>query len=525
MPPADTPPAARPSTGAASRDAVPAGPASIGLDKMDLVQQYLGVASGGDGRPSYVAVEQAMARRAIADAASDGVRSLRVAVSGYAPSSPGAPNDLALWLSDPGRYWAVMDSMMDELRRRDMKLVATLMFNSLQFPAITGETVGDLVRDPRSRSWQLLDRYVTQFVTRYRGSHRVLLYEMTNELNLSADIDSVAYCRKKANNPSCAVVSDFTSAQLIEFTRRYYALIRSLDPSVPVSTGFSLPRPSAEHLRAQPAFLAGKADWTPDTPAQASANLAAVNRYADVISVHLYPGSRFGTLSSADPRALVAALNREAAAQRKPLFIGEFGQKDPRHLAPGSFLQQMMDAIADERVPYSAVWVWEFYQRSTYQTYNSPPTLFNLEPGYTDAAIESLQRANARLSGRPYAAPAHPEPIVVLTYPLNCQRVASSTVTAYAVASAGGRAASRVEFRLDDGAPVSVAAPPYSASLPLGPGASGPHRLTASAYAADGGVRRYGIVLNPAAGTAGCADGPASAPPMAGEQPAAAASR
>lgn len=60
---------------------------SFGLNKIDLVQQYLGNASGSDGNPEYRRVERAMAEKAIADAHRLGVKFSRIAMTGYAPST------------------------------------------------------------------------------------------------------------------------------------------------------------------------------------------------------------------------------------------------------------------------------------------------------------------------------------------------------------------------------------------------------------------------------------------------------
>ena len=103
-----------------------------------------------------------MAGKSIADARQLGVKLFRVAMTGFAPSTHGMPGDLDLWIKDPDQYWGVMDTMMANLQKSDIRLVATLMFNSAQFPAMTGETTGMLFRDPYSLSWQLFAKYVTR---------------------------------------------------------------------------------------------------------------------------------------------------------------------------------------------------------------------------------------------------------------------------------------------------------------------------------------------------------------------------
>jgi len=177
--------------------------------------QYLGIASGGDGGPAYIRVERALAHKAIVDGRRIGAEFFRLAITGLAPSTHGARGDLELWLKNPDKYWSAMDIMVSDLKQNNIQIVPVLMFNSVQFPAMAGETVGDLFRSPQSRSWSLLSSYVSQFVKRYRDSGVVLFYEFTNELNLSANIDLLRYCEKTQKPDVCALESNFTTDELV----------------------------------------------------------------------------------------------------------------------------------------------------------------------------------------------------------------------------------------------------------------------------------------------------------------------
>ena len=313
-----------------------------------------------------------MAEKAIADAHRLGVRFLRIAMTGYAPSTYGAPGDLDLWTKNPNQYWDAIDTMMADLRQNDIQIVPTLMFNSVQFPAMTGENTADLFRNPNSRSWQMLAKYVTQFITRYRGKGLILFYELTNELNLGADIDLLRFCSKTQKPDACAVMSNFTTADLVRFTGRFSGLIKSLDPSALVSSGFSAPRPAAEHLRRHPASAGEKADWTQDSIEELATNLEIIHKNMDIISVHIYPGEERGRFGSPKPIDPVRLFKTAADKIGKPLFVGELGDPNIKTADPGSFVDRMLDEIANLKVPYSAIWVWEFYQRRTYLTYDNP---------------------------------------------------------------------------------------------------------------------------------------------------------
>lgn len=210
---------------------------TIGMNKFDLALQYVGRASGGDGSPAYTRVTRAMARKAINDAARAGVTYFRISAPGY------KPHDLDLWVKDPTQYWASLDQMMADLRAAGICVVPVLAWNPVQFPTLTHESVSAMVEDPKSASWQLLERYVRDFVGHYRNSGNLLFYELTNELNNHADIDADAVCRRKKSADNCIAVSNFSTEQMNRFTARFASLIRSLDGAHKISSGFTLPDP------------------------------------------------------------------------------------------------------------------------------------------------------------------------------------------------------------------------------------------------------------------------------------------
>jgi len=474
---------------------------SVGLTKIDLAQQYVGKASGGDGSPAYERVERAMAEKAMVDAHRLGVRFFRIAMPGYAPSTYGAPGDLDLWIKDPDQYWRAIDTMMADLRQSDIKIVPILMFNSSQFPAMTGERITDLLRNPNSRSWQMLAKYVSQFVNRYRGSGMILFYELTAELNLTADIDLLGYCAKTQKPDVCAVMSNFTTADLVAFTGRFSTLIKSLDPSALVESGFSVPRPAAEHLRRRPASAGGKVDWTQDSIDELTTNLAVINKNMDIISVHIYLGQERGRFGSPTPVDLLGVIKKAADRLGKPLFIGEFGDKNIRTAERDSFVDQTLDEIADLKVPYSTLWVWEYYQRKPYLSYDNVATLYNLEPGYTDRVLAHLVQTNEKFGIFPPPRDSTP-PQVVITWPLDC-RPYTGDVPIQAVASAESGKVERVEFWLDDKMVNRAVAAPYSTILQFDGLSEGNHRLVAKVYDTSGNVGEYRTVLRVADTTHG----------------------
>jgi hypothetical protein len=464
-------------------------PAGVGLNKFDLFTQYLGHASGGGGA-AHRTVTLAMAKKAIRDAGALGAPYLRVAVTGYSPSGFRNPGTLGLWQQNPQGWWAAMDDMFADLDRAKVRLVPSFMWNAYQFPAASGETLSDLIARPASASRRLLYRYLQEFITRYRGRATVAFYELTNELNLLVDLDNVR--RYQAKWGSVGPSGNFTTDQMNAFTRDFAAKIRSLDPSRGITSGFSMPRPSAEHLRRRPEFSPGGPDWGKDSRDEFLANLTSIHRDVGIVSVHFYNGNgsneRFGVRGRTNAD-LLDVVKRGCDAMGKALFVGEFGDRDPhvKQDPSGPFASKVLAKISQLGIAYGAPWVWEFYQHSTHATYTTQHDAFNLEPGYTDVLIGRLQDANRRMGVTLPVRPAvdRTPPEVVLTWPLGGAAL-SGRVEAYAVASDDGRAAQRVEFLVDGNAFATVTAPPYRFMLDTTTLAPGSHVLTARAYDAAG---------------------------------------
>jgi Cellulase (glycosyl hydrolase family 5)/Bacterial Ig domain len=454
---------------------------TIGLNKFDLFAQYQGVASGGDGGPRYQRVTQAMGRKAIADAHGIGVAFLRISATGYAPSVYGKPGDLDLWRRDPATYWALFDQMMADLQANGMRAVLTMVWNPSQFPAMTGETTQAMMRNPASKSYSLLSQYVTEIATRYRSHPALMFYELTNEMNLSADIDSVGYCRRGQPAPQCEPLENYTTDDLVAFTGRLAGLIRKIDPAHPISSGFSIPRMNAEGLRENPEWKAGKSAPA-DTREQFEHILRDANQAADVISVHLYGTENNRRFRSDDAVTLLAEAKRAADHIGKPLFVGEFGDDHALTAGPNSFSARMLREIVALRIPYSAVWVWEFYQSKPNATHDSAADNFSLEPGYTDQLIEKLKHANIDL-GNPIPAPKRPDtasPNVVLTWPLECAQLQPKQ-DLYAVASGDRGELNRVAFWLDGKKLGQITSLPYKFELNAGNLPRGEHEIVARA--------------------------------------------
>lgn len=467
---------------------------AVGVNKFELLLQYLGRASNGDGARAYSRATIAMARKALDDAKDIGVPFVRVSVSGFAPSGHEQSGDLELWRRDPAVFWRVMDSMMDDLDARGIRLIPVFLWNPTQFPAMTQENVAQLVTEPSSKAWQLLAQYANEFVTRYRTRSTVLFYELTNEFNLLADLDNVRRChQRKAPARHCSVMGNFSTDQLIAFSGRFADLLRTLDPGRLVSSGYSIPRPASGHLKARPEWSSAGADWTRDSKQLFSSQLLDLHKYLDIVSVHLYDDPDNVRFGLPDAASLLDVVKDISDAAGKRLFIGEFGNGSMVAVdVEKSHAGRLLRRIVARQVPYSAVWAWQFYQTSPYETHNGEATASSLEQGAGDELIRLIQQANVQF-GRTVVTSVLPDrqaPRVVLTWPLACTRLQGRQLL-HAVASDNVDSVVNVEF-LVDGKRIAVDNRyPYQATLDVASLTAGLHTLTARARDHAGNVAEY----------------------------------
>lgn len=419
---------------------VDSGNIRIGANAFDLLLQFTGYASGGDGSAPWLNLTRAMGGKSILDARDAGFEVLRIAAAGYGPNSPEDSDlgALGLWLTNSTNYWAKVDGMFEALDQARMHLVPSFIWNATQFPTLGHDTMTDFLRDPNSRSATLVQQYITEFVTRYRERDTILFYEMGNELNLLTELDLVGRCRlaQRSAPNACAAVGNVSTEDLLAFSKRIVELVHRLDPARKISSGFANPRPAAAHLIAQPEWSTKGPDWTPDSLMQFASLLHFANAPFDIVSLHLYNDndtirSDLGTTGPASFARLVAQL---VHSSNKHLFVGEFA--DPERSALERDIGLL---LRDGTVDIAALWVWELYQSSPTRTPES--ARYDVEPGYREEALASLSEVLI-------TPKLLPKPRVVLTSPLPCSSL-DNPVTLQAVASVGATVPLKVEFLLD----------------------------------------------------------------------------
>jgi len=444
---------------------------SVGLNKFDLFLQYL----GKSGDTANQKITKAMARKAIVDAKNIGISYMRFAATGYAPASINASGDLDLWVSNPAEYWKRFDTMMYDLNANGIKIVPVFVWNWTQFQCMTGETPTEMIKNQQSKSYLLLTKYIADFISHYKNHPMLYFYELTCELNLYADL-----------------TGNFSTDQMIGFTKSLAAYIKSLDPDHPISSGFAAPRPAAQHLRLKPQWSSGGADWTQDSYKDFLKYLGDVHEGLDIVSVHFYNDGdqeRFGETGKTNANFLKYC-KQATDSLGKLLYVGEYGDVSPyiNQDTNALFSQNVLNKIVELKIPFSSPWIWEFYQFDTY----TPSSSYNIEPEYTDFIIGKIKNANMKL-GNTVPTPQLPDitpPQVILTWPFE-GAVLDTLQLINAVASDNNGTISKVELMVDNNVVAAVTRPPYQFKYNTTNLTVGTHEIAATAYDAAGNSARY----------------------------------
>lgn len=291
--------------------------AEISFNKFDLLWQlYDQVAAGkalDEANPMVVAQE-----KALRDLHDMGFRTIRIFALPWGPSGPAS-------YADPARrvhLYAALDKVVELCEKHQIGLIwslgaATFTDTRLEGKWIYGEEQQrELVANPDSRGRKLLYQYIDETVARYRDRKAVLMWEISNEVTLAADIGDDKKVFDGQRMPTLGEVARFFD----EVAQR----IKAADPLRLVNSGGSNMREHQWHLWQNKG-------WVLDTFEDQFKcfELLYAKSAVDVIDIHSYPNNKPGyTLAAAagqpsllDDKGYMAI----AARLGKPLMIGELG--------------------------------------------------------------------------------------------------------------------------------------------------------------------------------------------------------
>ena len=426
----------------------------FGANTMQLASNYHGKGSNKSGSAAETWAGTMLGRKAIADANDMGFQFVRMAVGGYGPSTVhdvGVPfrDDMSAFMIDSDDYWAQLDKLFDDLDASNIRVVPVLMWNPAQFPSMTGETVSKMLKGP-SQSRLLAKAYIQAFFKHYAKRKTILFVELMNEWNLEADIPANAWCRA-GTDPRwavtlCAAIDNFTTADLASFTSDMIRFVHANAPGVLVSPGFSMPRPGATAMMKAPLWVDPSSYFRSDTKDEMFSMLELINKNADVLSIHVYPGD--GRQGQTEAQTVSDIADYTHRQLHKKLFVGEFGD-----VGAGAYFTSMLTQMRASDVDFASVWAWEFMGPKTWQ----PSTGINVDPSVATGVIGLLA---ATLGTTDAVAAAPPRTLLVAPMPCSQLPVGRPTILG-AVASGVGK----VEFYIDGASVGSSVTAPYQTSV------------------------------------------------------------
>jgi hypothetical protein len=257
-------------------------------------------------------------------------------------------------------------------------VVLSLFWNLWMFADLHSEPLRAMLTNTSSNSHQACASFAATLVQRYSRNPVVFAWEIGNEHNLLTDLNCSGQtwgCSPPLGTPAVRTAADSSSSHdYLQFQSAIAAIIRQRDVlSRAISSGHSLPRPSAFHL--MQAFP--RADWTADTMDQVAtagdalpccvANtawqfhsmLVLLTGACDWVSVHFYADdtSRFGFTGAQLLQNVCAASN----ATGKLLYVGEFGDDKSKGAASpvtDAVLAFLSQTSCSALVRPATIWIW-----------------------------------------------------------------------------------------------------------------------------------------------------------------------
>jgi endo-1,4-beta-mannosidase len=302
------------------------------------------------------------------------------------------PNEWNLYRNNKNEYFRRMDSFVAEARKRNIGLIPSLFWYDACIPDVVGEPRNQW-GNPKSKTIAFMRQYVKEVVGRYLHERAIWAWELGNEYSLGADLPNAAEHRPPVHldlgtAAARSAEDDLTHEMIVTACAEFAKAVRALDSKRPITTGHSLPRAAAEHLRREQ-------KWTQDSPEEFERNLLEVTPSpSDLISVHLYPfdKERFNAKDMPYAQTLQHCMS---AARRggKAIFVGEFGapdsQKDGGPEAARKQILEMIAAFEATGVPLAALWNFDL---------SSQESSLNITAANQRSwVLDELQHANERL--------------------------------------------------------------------------------------------------------------------------------
>jgi len=383
--------------------------AEISFNKFDLLWQLYDQLAEGKQLDAANPLVQAQ-NKALRNLHALGFKTIRIFGLPWGPAGPES------YANEEKRkhLYAALDKTLDLCDTHDIRVVWSLAagtFTDTKLDHEKGWIYGqehqrELISDPQSRGRSLLYRYIDETVARYRHRKVVLMWEISNEVTLSADIGDTNRVLNGERMPLLKEVAGFFD----DVAKR----IKSADPLRLVNSGGSNMRESQWHL-----YLGQ--GWQTDTFEEQFKcfELLYAKSAVDVIDIHSYPDNKPGYAIRGNDGKTMWLDNKGymAIAKRlgKPLIIGEVGlhaiaktdkrvwDETPDYFesyddskAAKPWVAKTLNDIVEAGVPLSYWWCYQSDQSSDQNNRQR----FDIDRDRNPELVACVAEANKRLKAK-----------------------------------------------------------------------------------------------------------------------------
>lgn len=386
----------------------------ISFNKFDLFWQLYDQLAAGKPLNATNPIVQAQ-DKALRDLHALSFKTIRMFALPWGPAGPAA------YANPETRktLYAALDKTLELCDRHDIRVVWSLgagSFTDTQLDPVKGWAFGEeqereLIRNRESRGRQLLCRYLDETVARYRQRKAVLMWEISNEVTLLADIGDTNRVYNGERMPSLKDVAVFFD----DVARR----IKAIDPLRLVSSGGSNMRESQWHL------YVGQG-WKTDTLEEQFKcfELLYAKSAVDVIDIHSYPDNLpgYAVLDADGKKTWLNDQGYMSFAKRlgKPLMVGELGlhaiaRKDRKvwdatpdyfesysdTAAARPWVVKALNQIVEAGVPLTYWWCYQSDRADD----QKDPQRFDIALGRNPELVACIVEANRKLKAKLHAKP------------------------------------------------------------------------------------------------------------------------